>query len=162
MSQFVLPAVEAAKLGIKSFQKTSKLSLELFKYDFFGLAIKLVVYFAFAWIINQYLRWINGDTNTRLAVIFGALGGLPLFGLAQWLIDLLQPKEVKTGVKYWDIVKGVAFLLVAWEAYNYYESNQKTSSPMTLGIFGLILALLGLSVVPDIITKLKESNVIKT
>lgn len=155
MSQFVVPAALAGKAIIK----TKKLLEDQLGYDFFGLVIKIVVFFVAAWVLEQYVRWSGGDSNVKLATTFGAIGGVPLFALSQWLLDLFRPKEIVQGWKYWDIVKITATLLVSWEAYNYYESRQSLNmkpSPFTIGVFGAIISILGIMAVPDLLKKIQE------
>lgn len=160
MSQFVMPAALAGKTVIKA----KKLIEDQLGYDFFGLAIKIVVFFSAAWFLEQWLKYnSNRPVSATIAAIFAGLGGAAFFALSQWLIDLITSKEEKSGIKYWDVIKIVATLLVMWEAYNYYNSRESLNmkpSPFTLGVFGVIITVLGLMAVPDLLKKIQELQMV--
>lgn len=160
----VIPAAMAIKLGNKSIDKAKSTSIELYGYDFIGLMMKLVVYFIVAYFVEKYIWWTQQKpVNQILAGIFTALGGLPLFALSPTILKYFDSSEVNRGIKFWDIVKAGAVGLVAWEAYNYYRTQENLGgkvSPMTIGVFGLILSLLGFVAIPDILKKLQEKNIL--
>ena len=160
----VIPAAMALKIGSKGIDKAKNASVELYGYDFVGLMIKIIVYFTVAWFVEKYVWWIQQKPiNQLVSMIFGAIGGLPLFALSTNLLKYFDSSEVNRGIKFWDIVKAGAVGLVAWEAYNYYKTQENLGgkvSPMTIGVFGLILSLLGFVAIPDILKKLQEKNIL--
>ena len=162
----VIPAAMALKLGNEGIKKAKNQSIELYGYDFVGLMMKLVVYFIVAYFVEKYIWWTQQKpVNQILAGIFSALGGLPLFALTPTILKYFDNSEVNRGIKFWDIVKAGAVGLVAWEAYNYYKTQENLGgkvSPMTIGIFGLILSLLGFVAIPDILKKLQEKQILNT
>jgi len=166
---FVLPAAKYAlmsKFGSEGIKKAKNASIELYGYDFIGLMVKLAVYFVVAYFVEKYIWWTQQKpVNQLLAGIFGALGGLPLFALSPSILKYFDSSEVNRGLKFWDLVKAGAVGLVAWEAYNYYKTQENLGgkvSPMTIGVFGLILSLLGFVAIPDILKKLQEKQVLNT
>lgn len=123
----------------------------------------VVSYFTFG-LVNNVISPVPADpTNTR-----------DYFKVPKFLTDLFTSGLTytyrsadggyvvkNTGVVYWDIVKGVAIGLVVWEGYNYYESNKRAGfqpSPLTLGVFGILLSALTLTTVPDIVQKIQDMN----
>ena len=173
MSAFAIPLAAtvvraglAAKLGSKAIDKAKNTSVELYGYDFVGLMIKLVVYFVVAYFVEKYIWWASQKpVNQVLAGIFGAIGGLPLFAASPAIIKYFDSSEVNRGIKFWDIVKVGAVGLVLWEAMNYHSAQEKLGgkvSPMTIGVFGLILSLLGFMAIPDVLKKLQEHNIINS
>ena len=164
MAATVVRAGLAAKLGSKAIDKAKSTSVELYGYDFVGLIIKIIIYFTVGWFVEKYVWWSQQKpVNQLLAGIFGALGGLPLFALSPTILKYFDNSEVNRGIKFWDIVKAGAVGLVLWEAMNYYKTQENLggkASPMTIGVFGLILALLGFIAIPDILKKLQENQIL--
>lgn len=162
----VIPAAMAIKLGSKGIDKAKNTSIELYGYDFVGLMMKIVVYFIVAYFVEKYIWWTQQKpVNQLLSGIFSAIGGLPLFALTPTILKYFDSSEVNRGIKFWDIVKAGAVGLVAWEAYNYYKTQENLGgkvSPMTIGVFGLILSLLGFVAIPDILKKLQEKQILNT
>ena len=167
----VLPALGlASRAGIGAFaiskgvKKAKSISVEMYGYDFVGLIMKLLVYFVVAYFVEKYIWWSQlKPINQILAGIFGAIGGLPLFALSPTILKFFDNAEVNRGVKFWDIIKGGAVALVAWEAWNYHKNQEMMggkASPMTLGIFALIGGLLGFMAVPDLLKKVQEMAVL--
>ena len=160
----VVRAGLAAKLGGKAVDKAKSVSVELYGYDFVGLIIKLMVYFIVAYFVEKYIWWVQQKpVNQILAGIFTALGGITVFPLSQQILKYFDNSEVNRGIKFWDIVKAGAVGLVLWEAMNYHKTQENLGgkvSPMTIGVFGLILALLGFMAIPDILKKLQERQII--
>ena len=128
------------------------------------MIIKIFVYFTIAWFVEKYVWWTQQKPINQFAqMLFGAIGGLPLFALSTQFTKYFDNSEVNRGVKFWDIVKAGAVGLVLWEAMNYYKTQENLggkASPMTIGVFGLILALLGFIAIPDILKKLQERQII--
>ena len=65
------------------------------------------------------------------------------------------------GFKFWDIVKIVAILLVTAEFIRYTNTNRKmgsASSPMTIGIFVLLISALAITTIPELLKRLKETD----
>jgi len=166
LADTVLRAGLAAKFGSKAIDKAKSASVEMYGYDFVGLMVKIVVYFTVAWFVEKYIWWSQQKpVNQVLMGLFGAIGGLPLFALSPTILKYFDNSEVNRGIKFWDIVKAGAVGLVAWEAFNYYKVQENLGgkvSPMTIGIFGLILSLLGFIAVPDILKKLQEKQILST
>ena len=154
----------AAKIGSEGYKKAKNQSIELYGYDFVGLVMKLAIYFVVAYFIEKYIWWTQQKPiNQILSGLFGGLGGLPLFVISNTFLKYFDNSEVNRGIKFWDIVKAGAVGLVAWEAYNYYKAQESLGgkiSPMTIGVFGLILALLGFVAIPDIIKKIQEKQIL--
>lgn len=131
-------------------------------YDFFNLIVKLVVYFVAAWFLDQYIKAVAGQQNI-VARIIGNFGGIIGYLISVNIIEYFTKPELHK-VPYWTVVKGVAMFLVLLEAKNYYELNESDNrkpSPLTLGVFAIILAILGFMTFPDIMEKLKTGNIMK-
>ena len=65
------------------------------------------------------------------------------------------------GFKFWDVVKIVALLLVITEMMMYINQNRKVGSnpsPMTLGVFTLIIVSLGATTVPELVKRIKSAD----
>ena len=78
----------------------------------------------------------------------------------QSLKDLFGETGIK-GFKFWDIIKIVSILLVTAEFMRYVNTNKALgakSSPMTIGIFTLIIVALGLTTVPELIQRVKGTD----
>ena len=144
-------------------------------YDFFGLIVKIVVYFIVAWFLEGILKAsLNlGDPTSLLHRILGSIGGIPIISLPQWVSDLItgkkfvppvipdQPSKLIDTINYWTIVKGVGMFLILLEAKNYYELNESQNrkpSPITLGIFALIMILFGFITFPDIVNRISMGS----
>lgn len=155
----VNPALLAADIGVK---KSKDLSIEMYGYDFPSLIGKLVVYFIFMFLINKFFE----------AVIFGSgfiksLAGLMGFNLPniypEWFTNFMQ--NGYQGAKFWDVVKAGAILLITWEMYLYYRNNERLGgkvSPMTIGIFGAMLAMLVMITIPELWQRLKELSLLNS
>ena len=65
------------------------------------------------------------------------------------------------GFKFWDVVKIVSILIVIAEMIRYTNANRNAgseSSPATIGVFVLIIALLGVVTVPELFQRLKTTD----
>lgn len=154
----------ASKLGSIGIQKAKNASIELYGYDFVGLLTKLVIYFIVAYFIEKYIYFTQQKPiNSFLSGIFGAIGGLPLFAISATVLKYFDSSQVNSGIKFWDIVKGGAIALVIWEMWNFYNGQKilgGKASPMTLGLFGLIISLLAFITIPDVLKKVQEKNIL--
>ena len=151
------PAQIIASTGISVAKKQS---MELFGYDFTGLVMKLFLYFTFAFLFSKFMEGVilvRGFWVT-MANFFG-------FQIPQKdqvpkvLQDLFNGGYA--GFKFWDIIKIVAILLVLSEYFVYWEQNKKTGgtvSPMTTGVFILLIVILGVTTIPELMSKLKKTS----
>ena len=137
-------------------KKGGQVSTEIFKYDFVSLILKLVVFFTVAYIINKIFEAIIFGQNT-LSAFAGVFGiNLPST-FPEPIVNFFQ--EGINGFRFWDVVKALATLLVIFEWFIWYESERKvtaTPSPMTQGVFAVIVAGLALITFPEIFQRLKE------
>ena len=150
----------AGQIGRQTAKETSKFSVEQFTFDFPGLFIKLFVFFVVAYTINKVMEAIIAGENFLFQI-------LSFFGIATpptlpEAIVNFWTTGFQTGsitIKFWDIVKALALILVVYEWYNWYNAEKakvKTPSPMTHGVFALIVSSLGLITFPEIWQRLKE------
>lgn len=129
---------------------------EQFGYDFIGLGIKLLVYFAVTFLFAKFMEM----------VIFASGGLVIIVNLLGWKVpnkDQLPDSLKKlfdggiSGFKFWDLVKLIAILLVIAEFIRYVNLPQK-SSPMTIGIFIAIVSLLSVTTFPELIKRIKNTD----
>ncbi len=129
---------------------------EQFGYDFIGLGIKLLVYFAITFIFAKFME----------AVVFTSGGFNVLANLLGFKIPQKDqiPDSLKklfdggiSGFKFWDIVKLIAIILVVAEFIRYVNLPQK-SSPMTIGIFIAIVSLLSITTFPELAKRIKMTD----
>lgn len=143
-------------IASKAGKKASIKSEELFQYDFLGLTQKLVIYFVFAYVIAKIFEGIIFGQGLLLQ--FVALFGLKLpQSLPEPIVNFFR--DGIKGFRYWDFVKMLAILLVVLELNNYLEQRKRLNeapSPMTLGVFTVILTGLTLITFPEIWTRIKE------
>ncbi len=152
------PATAVATTGIQTGKQISK---EMFGYDFVGLIIKLAVFYGVALIIAKVMEaiiWSRG----AFTILANTLGfSIPSNEqLPQTLKDLFSEQGVK-GFKFWDIIKIISILLVTAEFMRYMKTNKAIggkASPMTIGIFTLIIVALGLTTVPELIQRVKGTD----
>jgi len=135
-------------------------SIELFGYDFYGLAIKLLVFFTFAFIVAKVMEGII-LVRGAFVVIANLLGfKIPTSeqipeSLKKLFIDGYQ------GFKFWDIIKILALVLVIAEYFMYNESMKKNGgkvSPMTHGVFLVIVLSLSVTTVPELLQRIKKTD----
>ena len=152
------PATAVATTGIQAGKQISK---EMFGYDFVGLIIKLAVFYGVALIIAKVMEaiiWSRG----AFTILANTLGfSIPSNEqLPQTLKDLFSDQGVK-GFKFWDIIKIISILLVTAEFMRYTNTNKALgakSSPMTIGIFTLLIVALGLTTIPELIQRVKGTD----
>jgi len=147
-----------AGVSRQSAKESGKLSMELFSFDFLNLTIKLLVWFLIAVVIDKIHFAINGGLVNVVTTIINAFGfNLPT---AQSEPDFFKKlfNEGYFGLKYWDLVKLGAIVLVIIEFYRWYENEKRlgfSPSPFTIGIFASFVLLLSAFTVPEIIDKIK-------
>ena len=152
------PATAVASTGIQAGKQVSK---EIFGYDFVGLILKLVVFYGVALIIAKVMEAIIFSRGA-FVILANTLGfNIPnVDQFPQSLKDLFGETGIK-GFKFWDIIKIVSILLVTAEFMRYVNTNKALgakSSPMTIGIFTLIIVALGLTTVPELIQRVKGTD----
>ena len=152
------PASAVATTGIQAGKAVSK---EIFGYDFVGLIVKLVVFYGVALIIAKVMEAII-FARGAFVILANTLGyNVPSADqLPQSFKDLFGEQGVK-GFKFWDIIKIVSILLVTAEFMRYLNQNKALggkSSPMTIGIFTLIIVALGLTTIPELIQRVKGTD----
>ena len=150
-----------AKIGQAITQKalgqSQEYSREIFGYDFGGLVVKLVIYFTIALLFSKFMEAV---IYTRGVFVTFA----NLFGINVPTADQI-PDSIKKlfdggigGFKFWDLVKVVAILLITAEYFRYRKSNINNTSPMTTGIFVLLISVLAITTIPELIKRVKETD----
>jgi len=155
VTEVVKGGAAGARQGSK---EVSKLSIELFTFDFLGLTIKLFAWFFIAVVIDKIHFAVN-SLGVNVAVTIASVFGYSLPNASN------EPQFFKKlftvgyfGLKYWDFIKIGAIVLTFIEFMRWYENEKRiggTPSPFTVGIFTLIILLLGAFTVPELIQKLK-------
>ena len=149
-------AGQVAGIARQGFKASQKLSSDAFTFDFPSLIVKLTVFYLVAYAVNKIFEAIIFGQNTLfgIAKLFGV--NLPST-LPEPLVNFFQ--EGFKGVKYWDIVKVISILLVVME-WNNWNQTQKAlrinPSPMTQGVFFVIISALILITVPELFQRFKE------
>ena len=148
-------AISAAQIGK---DELKAISLREYNYDFVGLVTKLVVYFTVSLLFSKFMEAIilgRGFYKT-LANLFGySIPSATEF--PKVITDLFGETGVK-GFKFWDVVKIGAILMVIAEYMRYSKNNPTTKSPLTIGIFVLLITILGLTTVPELIKRVKTTD----
>ena len=152
------PASAVATTGLQAGKAVSK---EIFGYDFVGLIVKLFVFYTVAFVFAKFMEGVIYARGS-FSIIANTLGfNIPNSDqLPQSLKDLFGEQGVK-GFKFWDIIKIVSILLVVAEFMRYVNTNKALgakSSPMTIGIFTLIIVALGLTTIPELIQRVKGTD----
>ena len=144
----------------KSLESAQTVSNDLFGYDFTGLALKLFVYFAIALVFSKFMEAVI-FTRGAWVTVSNLLGfGVPSADKIPDSVKKLFDGGIG-GFKFWDLVKVVAILLIITEYFRYRNANKKANSetsPMTTGIFVLLISVLAVTTVPELITRLKETD----
>ena len=167
MSVVVVEAIKtAAGISRQSSKEAGKLSIELFSFDFANLAIKLLVWFMIAVVIDKIHFVITSAGVNVVSTIVNAFGyNLPT---TQSEPDFFKKLfgEGYFGLKYWDMVKILAIVLVFIEFMRWFENEKRLAilngtnpapNYFTVGIFASIIVLLSAFTVPELIKKLKMS-----
>ncbi len=155
-----LVILQGAKTGLtaaaKAKEASAAISVDLFKYDFVNLITKLVIFFVFSYIVAKIFEAIIFGQG--LVVSFVALFGLKLpQSLPEPIVNFFQ--EGIKGFRYWDFIKVLAILLVIMELTNWFEQQKKLGikpSPMTLGVFTVLIGGMTLITFPELIQRVKE------
>lgn len=183
----------AAKAALKGTSVTNAIITEKFGYDFLGLAVKLGMFFAVAYLVQIYVAskvkletWIRNPATIPSDLAssgFFGLGGIVInyiwsqFKPDDNNIPTITPptsefynnnyvKELFSdegfhGLHFWDLIKMIAVMLVIME-WNQYRQMQKATggkvNALTHGVFLLIVIGLGLTIIPDLLKKLKSLN----
>jgi len=139
---------------------SQRLSKSQFQYDFPGLILKLTVYFVIAYTIAKFFESVIFGENT-LKAFLNLLGVNLPNSLPEPVVNFFS--NGIQGFKYWDIIKIFAILLVLYEWFNWYNSvkgNPKLPpSPMTQGVFAVLIAGLSLTTFPELIQRIRELKV---
>ena len=151
------PATAISTTGLQAGKQVTK---EIFGYDFVGLIVKLFVFYAVAFVFAKFMEGVI-YARGAFTIIANTLGfSIPSNEqLPQSLKDLFG--EGVKGFKFWDIIKIVSILLVVAEFMRYVNTNKALgakSSPMTVGIFTLMIVALGLTTVPELIQRVKGTD----
>jgi len=141
------------------------ISREVFGYDFVGLIIKLAIYFIIAYVFAKFMEavvFVSSDPlkSTVFKIIFPLLGLLlpKPTDFPKQLTDLFDGGLGGCGLKFWDIIKILAIILVIAEVFRYMQAQKELGgkgSPLTFGVFTLIIIILGVTTVPELIERLK-------
>ena len=205
------PATAIAGGSIKAGKAVSK---EMFGYDFVGLLMKIVVFFAVSYLAEIFIRGkiaveevLTGTIEkVEAGKIVGEggvfLGSSSIVGMVfsylyksttgqeyNWIdttpldtstddsksnsksgfsnfwsnekIKQLFSEQGFHGLNYWSVIKIIVILLVIAEFSQYLKMNKNLSgksSYFTIGLFTLIIVVLGLNIVPDLIKRIKTTD----
>ena len=158
-------ASQAIAQGAVGGQQAASISKEMFGYDFIGLLTKLTIFYVIAYLFAKFMEAIIYGGNFLNSFILGAGS---LFGLKipkkevfpKVLVDLFIDGYGPQKIVYWDIVKALSLALVVFEGIQYFNANKKNGgdiSPMTLGIFSLIIGGIGLVTIPELVNRNKPT-----
>ncbi len=151
------PRVTAAKAAIDISRSVSN---DFFGYDFVSLLLKLFIFFTVAFVFAKFME----------AVIFTRGAWITIANLLGFQIPKSSeiPDSLKklfdggiSGFKYWDVIKVVASILVIAELFQYVNKNRmagSSSSPITIGLFVLIITVLTVVTVPDLFKRIKGTD----
>ncbi len=148
--------IVAGSVAKKAKEKGSEVSIDLFKYDFVNLITKLVIFFVFSYIVAKIFEAIIFGQG--LVVSFVALFGVKLpTSLPEPIVNFFQ--EGIKGFRYWDFIKVLGILLVVMEMANWLDQQRKLGikpSPMTMGVFTVLIGGMALITIPELIQRSKE------
>ena len=124
----------------------------------FGTEKDIVVFFIVSYIIAKVFECIIFGNN-----VFIALAKLVGINVPDTLPENLVNfwKDGINGFRYWDIVKALATLLVLAEWFQWYNTEKAKDpknipSPLTNGVFFVIVSGLALITFPELFQRLKE------
>ena len=151
----------ATAIGSTAFQIGRDKAKENLGFDFVGLLVKLFVFYTIAFVFAKFMEGVI-YARGAFTIIANTLGfSIPSNEqLPQSLKDLFGDTGVK-GFKFWDIIKIVSILLVTAEFFRYVNTNKALgakASPMTIGIFTLMILALGLTTIPELIQRVKGTD----
>lgn len=143
----------AIPVAMKAKQKASQFVQESTGYDFLNLFQGLVIIFLIAKAIELYVQVAKGVSSGWISVI-------KLFGFqAPTNVPSALDTLVSTGfsgIKYWDIIKGLMILIVIYE---WSKAKDRLNSSGQLA-FGMISAFLILITIPSLSQRLKEMKIL--
>ena len=149
-------AGQVAQVAGQTFKTGQKLSSDTFSYDFPGLIVKLVVFFGVAFVIAKVFEFILFG-NAAVKFFLDLVGLKAPATMPEVVVNFFS--DGFKGVKFWDIVKVLSILLVIME-WNNWQNTQKAlkinPSPMTQGVFAVLITGLALITVPELFQRLKE------
>lgn len=149
-------ALVGAQYAPQALQTAKNISMEALGYDFVGLVAKIGLYYIAALLFSKYLELVAGGA-TLLRNFLALLGfQVPLF-VPQPILDFWQNGYM--GIKFWDVVKTISLALVFWEYSNYRRAQQQLGrepSPMTEGIFWLLMGFIAMITFPELIQRLRD------
>jgi len=163
MSALINPVTGAiVASGIQTSVKVGKASQKFLTdelgYDFVGLGIKISFFFIVAYLINKTFEAIIFGGNV-LATFMALFGIKSPSHIPESLVNFFT--DGINGFRFWDIVKILATFLVILETFNYIENRKLRGlkpSPLTLGVFAVIIIGISLVTFPELIQRLKEKN----
>ena len=155
MSALAAPiAIDLTKQAIDILSKKTE---SAFKYDFVALITKLVVFFLISYAIAKIFEGIIFGNRVINAITTLAGINLPST-LPEPIVNFF--KDGINGFRYWDIIKALATLLVLAEWWSWYNTEKQKSdkipSPLTNGVFFIIILGLSLITFPELFQRIKE------
>lgn len=134
------------------------LTLREYGYDFVGLATKLIIYFAVMLIFAKFMEAVILSRGF-VKLVAGVIGyNIPSSTeFPKFLTDLFSEQGLK-GFKFWDFVKIGAILMVLFEFIKYTKQNPNNKSALTIGVFVGIIAILGLTTIPELLKRVKTTD----
>lgn len=153
-------AAQAATQAPEGIASARGISRELFGYDFVGLIIKLAVLQIIAWLFAKFMESVISLTG-------GWFTFIKLLGFNVPAKETMPAALVQLfttgyqGFKFWDFVKALTMVLLVWEALQYYRTNKDNGaqpSPMTMGIFTLLIGSVGVVTVPELLKRAGIAN----
>ena len=157
MGEISLSAAIALDLTKRAAEQASSKLEAKFQFDFPGLIIKLVVFFLVSFAIAKIFEGIifGNKVVNSLAALIGI--NLPST-LPEPIVNFF--KDGINGFRYWDIIKGIATLLVLAEWWSWYNTEKakgiKAPSALTNGVFFVIVLGLSLITFPELFQRIKE------
>jgi len=154
LGNFANPSAMIAKSALSS---ASAISEQKFGYDFTGLFFRLGVFYLIAFVFAKIME----------ATIFfrgGFVVFANLFGINIPKSDQL-PSPLKKlfdggyqGFKFWDIIKVIGIILVTYEYFQFRKETNGEVNPITTGVFVLIILILGITTIPELYKRIKETD----
>ena len=165
VSAAIISGVATAAGVTREIAKQSSLESQArFQYDFPGLLIKLAVFFLVALAISKIFEaiiFISSPIRIALRTIGINLPDSLPENVVNFFSDGVKIGDIQ--LKFWDIVKIIATLFVILEWFSWYQKSiqiapnvKGLNQPFTHGIFGIIVAGLLLTTIPELWSRLKE------
>ena len=148
------PSAMIAKSALSS---ASAISEQKFGYDFTGLFFRLGVFYLIAFVFAKIMEatiYLRGGFVV-VANLFGI--NIPK---AEQLPDPLKKlfDQGYQGFKFWDIIKIIGIVLVVYEYFQFRKESNGQVNPITTGVFVLLILILGITTVPEIYNRIKETD----